>query len=374
MMPDWNRLMRIALRAARRGHGNTGPNPLVGAVVAKDGRVVSVGFHARVGGAHAETAAFAAAKDPSEIRGADLVVTLEPCSRQGRTPPCVDEILKRGIQRVVVGVLDPNPAERGRGVSILRNNGVEVIVGVEEELCRRINEPYFKHVTTRLPFVTLKLACSLDGRIATGAGDARWISGPVALRRVHELRRDSNAVLIGANTAVRDDPELTVRHARPQTHPMRVIVSSKLELPLSLKLFRDQERNPTIVFTTQARDRRVQEKLEALGVKVLISGTRDSWVDLSEVLAFLGGMGVSRLLVEGGGKLAGSLLAQSLVDRIVVFYSPVVIGEEGKPSFAWRRGDVLAELSRYGLESVKRCGGDIMAVYRTGPGYWKVKI
>jgi len=371
---DWRALMRLALKEARRGHGNTGPNPLVGAVLARDGVVVAKGYHARVGGPHAEVEAFAALGERGPTRDLDLVVTLEPCSNFGRTPPCVDEIVRRGVKRVVVGCLDPNPRERGRGVALLRDRGLEVILGVEEERCRRINEAYFKYITTGLPFVTLKLACSLDGRIATRTGDARWVSGEVSLRRVHAMRRDANAVLVGAGTAVHDDPKLTVRLARPRTRPLRAVVSSDLQLSESLELFKDQEAHPTVVFTTARRDAAAQARLEKLGVRVVVVDGTGQGVDLRQVVARLGEMGVSRVLVEGGARLAGALVREALVDRLALFFAPMLLGESGLASLAFDGNEVLAGIPRYSVEHVERSGNDVMVNVRLSREYWRESI
>ena len=361
--------MKRALTQARKGHGNTGPNPLVGALVVRDGQVVASGYHARVGEAHAEVVALKAAG--TEARGADLVVTLEPCSHHGRTPPCVDLIVQSGIRRVVVGALDPNPRERGRGIALLRERKIEVLVPVEDEACRKLNEPYFKYITSGLPFVTAKLACSLDGRIATATGDSKWFTSPPSLRYVHRMRRDSDAVMVGGGTASSDDPALTVRLARPVTHPLRVVVSSRLELPVSLKLFAMQDRDPTVVFTTEERNPETQQRLVDQGVEVIVVGARGGRPDLADVLRSLGELSVSRLFVDGGGKLAGSLVNEHLVDRLVLAYAPLLVGSRGMPSLDFPGVDRLADARRHRVERVERSGDDFIATVRLGPEFWR---
>jgi diaminohydroxyphosphoribosylaminopyrimidine deaminase / 5-amino-6-(5-phosphoribosylamino)uracil reductase len=366
---DWSVPMLAALRAARRGFGNTGPNPLVGAVVLKEGTPLATGYHRRVGDAHAEAAVL---KELGETaRGADLVVTLEPCSNFGRTPPCVDRIIDAGIRRVIVGVMDPNPRERGRGISLLREAGIEVLLGVEEEKCRKINEPYFKFMATGRPFLTLKLATSLDGRIATRTGDSNWFSGAETNRFTHRLRRDSNAVMVGGRTAVLDDPSLTVRNAQPRTRPLRVVLSSALDLPTNLQLFSKQADLPTLVFAGS----RAPADREALFVQQGVSVERvaegDGGLDLGEVLERLGSRGVARLLVDGGGQLAGALLSNSLVDRLFVAHAPLVVGADGAASFATCGLERLKDARRFALEWTRRSGSDVLSSWRLGPEYWQ---
>lgn len=365
---NWSGLMRAALGKAREGYGNTGPNPLVGALVVRDGEVVASGAHRHWGGPHAEAAALMEAGEAA--RGADLVVTLEPCSHFGRTPPCVQAIEEAGIGRVVVGTLDPNPRERGRGVTQLERAGIDVIVGVEEEKCRRTNEAYFKFITTGTPFVTLKLACSVDGRIATATGDSNWFTSPATDRLIHRLRRDSNALLVGGGTVRSDDPSLTVRKARPLTRPLRVVLSSTLKLERARKLFRDQERLPTVVYTTQKRDQEMESWLEDQGVRVHVVEPGPAGPALPAVLRHLGSLGVARLLVDGGGGIAASLLAGHLIDRLLLAFAPVVVGARGRPSFNYAGVEVLAEASRFDVESVRRSGADVVVTYRLGPEYW----
>lgn len=384
MSDGWAGLMRQALRQAVRGYGRTGPNPLVGALVVRDGEVISSGYHVQVGKAHAEVMALDRAG--AAAAGADLVVTLEPCSHFGRTPPCVGRVVQAGVKRVVVGCLDPNPRERGRGVAKLREAGLDVLVGVEEERCRRLNDAYFKFITTGIPFVTLKLAMSLDGRIATGSGDARWISGSETARFVHGLRRECNAILVGGETVRGDDPSLTVRLVRPDTKPLRVVVSSGRDLAPAARVFQDQERWPTVLFCGPLLPDALRRQLESQGVRVerigppaaasegdggsVGSGSgaepgEEGDVDLADVLVRLGRMGVSRLLVEGGGKLGGAMLTSGLVDRFVAIHAPLVIGSSGRSSVAAELPDVLSTLPRYEVEWMRRMGTDCVVSVRT---------
>ncbi len=331
--------------------------------------MLACGYHQRLGDAHAEVVVLEQLGEAA--RGADLVVTLEPCSRYGRTPPCVDRIIAAGIKRVVVGVLDPNPRERGRGIALLQQAGIDVILGVEEEKCRQLNEPYFKYMATGRPFVTLKLATSLDGRIATRSGDSNWFSGPETNRFTHRLRRDCNALLVGARTAALDDPSLTVRHSQPRTRPLRVVLSRSLNLPLHLKLFEFQERLPTLVFTGKGSSASGIEALRTAGVSVAQVSESETGLDLHEVLERLGARGVARLLVDGGGRMAGAFLEASLVDRLFIAYSPVVVGQDGLPSFAMPGVERLVDARRGFLEWTRKSGNDVLASWRLGPEYWR---
>lgn len=369
MNPLWNRWMQRALHEARRGTGDTGPNPLVGCVVVRDGEIVATGRHERVGGPHAEVVALREAGD--RAMGADLFVTLEPCSHHGRTPPCTERILESGVSRVVVGTLDPNPKERGRSLGLLRARGVECFVGVESEETRAVNEPYFKYILTRRPYVTLKLAVSMDGRIATSSGDSQWLSGKAALRFVHRLRRDSNAVLVGGGTARSDDPRLTVRLARPVTNPLRVVLSRGLDLPGSLSLLSDEHRHRTVVFHGPGADASRQERLREAGVRLEEVGEGERGVELGAVMDRLGAMEVSRLLVEGGGRLAGELLAEGLVDRVILVSAPVLLGSRGLPAFEVDRGETLAAIPRGELLWTRRMGEDIVGCWRVGENWIK---
>lgn len=358
MASDWSRLMRVAAGLARKGYGNTGPNPRVGALVVRGGEIVGRGYHRRVGEAHAEVGALRAAGE--QARGADLLVTLEPCSRHGRTPPCVDAIVAAGIRRVVVGVVDPNPAEDGRGLAMLRERGVEVVSGVEEGLCRSINREYLKCIVTGMPFVTVKLAVSVDGRIATHSGDARWISSSVFGRFVHRLRRDANAVMVGWGTTLADDPSLTVRLARPVTTPLRVTVSATLGGFADRKLFRDQAGHPTLVVTTDRADRGALERLAALGVGVALVPLEGNRPDLVQALSRLTDNGVSGLLVEGGGMLAGSLISRGLVDRLIVAHAPVIVGSRGRPAVDMAGYSRLSDAPRWIREWSRVMGKDVV--------------
>lgn len=312
--------MRLALDLARQGEGRTSPNPTVGAVAVRDGVVVGRGFHAQAGGPHAEVGAFDEAGD--RAAGATLYVTLEPCSHHGRTPPCADLILSRGISRVVCAMVDPDPRVSGRGIERLRKAGVEVTVGVLEAEARRLNAFYVKHRTTGLPFVILKLAQSLDGRIATASGDSRWITGEAARDRAHLLRSRVDAVLVGVGTVIADDPRLTVRRVAGRD-PARVVVDSALRIPGMARAFGPGR---TIVATTEGADEGRARKLRERGAEVWRLPSTAGRVDLRALMAELGRQGFLSVMIEGGAAVAASALKAGVVDQAQVFIAPRVIG------------------------------------------------
>jgi len=329
--------MRRALALARRGLGRVEPNPMVGAVVVRGGRVVGEGWHRRFGGPHAEVVALEAAG--RRARGADLYVTLEPCCHHGKTPPCTEAILAAGVRRVVAAVEDPFPEVRGRGLARLRKAGLEVRVGVLAEEARRLNAAFFKRTLTGRPLVVLKWAMTLDGRLADPRGRSRWISGEAARRLVHRLRRISDAVLVGAGTVLADAPRLTVRHVRPlpgRGQPRRVVVDARLRIPADREPAASAREVPVVVYAVPGAPRRRAEALRRAGCEVVEvppdpdgRGPDGPRVDLGAVLDDLGRRGASRVLVEGGARVIGSLLARGLADRAMVFVAPRLLAARG---------------------------------------------
>jgi len=313
--------MRRALELARLGEGYTRPNPMVGAVIVKDGKVIAEGHHARYGGPHAEASALARAGE--RARGADLYVNLEPCVHWGKTPPCADRIIAAGVSRVILAARDPNPLVNGKGVDKLRSAGIEVMEGVLREEAEKLNEIFFHWVKTQRPFVALKLAMSLDGKIASRSGGSRWITGGEARKRVHELRRRHAAVLVGIGTVLADDPQLTVREVEgPQ--PLRVVLDSRGRIPLSAKVLSGEA--PTLIATTEAMPEKIESRLREKGVEVWRLPARDGEVDLGALLRRLGAREVDSVLVEGGGEVAWAFLSQGLVHKTYLFYAPLILG------------------------------------------------
>lgn len=357
------RFMELALAEARRGLGGTGPNPMVGAVIHRDGLVLATGYHARVGGPHAEVDALAKLSADG-ARGATLVVTLEPCSHHGRTPPCVDAILRAGIARVVVGMLDPNPLVAGRGVALLQQAGVEVQQPCLPEACAALNEPYVKYITTRRPWVTLKLASSLDGKIATGCGDARWVSGDDAALQVHRLRAQADAVLVGSGTLLQDDPSLDCRLVPHRRQLLRAALDTRLALPLTHKLASPGGLGPVLLFHGPQADADKRAALLGRGVDCVEVPATAAGLSLPEVLAELGRREVCRLLVEGGGGLAGSLLGAGLVDELYWFVAPKLVGADGVCSVGALGVERMAQALQLELRSVERQGQDLLVIAR----------
>jgi len=346
--------MGMALREAERGLGRTSPNPAVGAVVVRGGQVVARGHHARAGAPHAEVVALARAG--ARARGADLYTTLEPCDHWGKTPPCSLAIVQAGVRRVFVGSRDPNPVVDGRGIARLRRAGV----GVERDLlrddCDRLNRHWFHYITTGRPFVMLKVASTLDGRIATRAGDSRWVTGPQSRALVHRLRDRVDAVLVGSGTARADDPRLTARLGTGRGRdPVRVVLDTRLSLPRRLGLFHLRSRAPTLVAHARAGAPRLPP-----GVEPVRCRARGGRVDLADLLDKLGQRGITSLLAEGGAALATSLLEARLVDRLLVFLAPRVVGGGGLAWAGGRGPRRMADALRLEDVRVTRLGDDVL--------------
>lgn len=316
--------MRRALRLARGGERRVSPNPMVGAVIVKNGRIIGEGFHACCGENHAEVNAIErAVEDPS---GAQFYVTLEPCCHQGRTPPCVERLIAIRPARVIVGTTDPNPLVSGRGIAALGAHGIETKVGVLEASCLALNERFFTFMRTGRPFVTLKFAQTLDGRIATRTGHSRWISSPPSLRFAHELRSTHDAILVGVGTVINDDPELTVRHVRGR-NPLRVILDSTLRVPPSSRVLSARGDARTLIATLGDADPEKRRRLERAGVEVLtVPPDETGRVSLPHLLGLLGERRISSVLIEGGAEVITRVLAARLADRLVVVVAPKIIG------------------------------------------------
>lgn len=350
------RFMRQALVLARKGVGKTSPNPAVGCVVVRDGAVIGTGWHHKAGTPHAEVHALAEAG--AQALGSDVYVTLEPCSHFGRTPPCADALVAARVGRVFVGMIDPNPKVSGRGIARLREAGIPVVCGILEDACRAINLPFVKRVTTGLPFVTLKSAMTLDGKIATASGDSRWVTGEPARRQVHRLRAVSDAVMVGVGTAIADDPQLTSRIPGGRD-PLRVIVDSGLRLPLDSRLLGLDSHAVTLLATVSQDGERIAQ-LRDRGAEVLVCAERAGRVDLHDLLARLGGRGIQSILLEGGAELAGAMLRQRLIDRCLFFYAPKLVGGEGFGLFCGAGAGRMADAVPLQRIGIRRIGTDIL--------------
>jgi diaminohydroxyphosphoribosylaminopyrimidine deaminase / 5-amino-6-(5-phosphoribosylamino)uracil reductase len=339
--------MQRGLVLARRGMGKTSPNPVVGAVLVKNGRIVSEGWHKKAGGPHAEVFALQKrrAGPARPTNNLTLYVTMEPCSTWGKTPPCTEAIIAAGVKRVVVAATDPNPKHNGRGLTVLRRAGIRVESGLLAGEATAMNEAFNKWITTGMPFVIAKAAMSLDGKIATRTGDSKWITSEAARREAHKLRANVDAIMVGANTVIRDDPRLTVRYGVRGRQPLRVVVDARGRTPIGAKIFGSTPRErssqagtpvppgiyeaTSVVLTTNLSSARWRRRLVLLGIDVVIVKHKKGRADLRAALKVLGKRNVTGLLVEGGGELIGSLFDASLVDKVSLFYAPMVIGGRG---------------------------------------------
>jgi diaminohydroxyphosphoribosylaminopyrimidine deaminase/5-amino-6-(5-phosphoribosylamino)uracil reductase len=348
--------MRLALAEAVRGRGAVEPNPMVGAAVVRDGRLVGLGHHARFGGPHAEVEALRAAGESA--RGATLYVTLEPCCHFGKTPPCADAVIAAGVGRVVAAVRDPFPKVAGGGIARLREAGVAVEVGLEADAALRLNAPYFKRLFTGRPYVTAKWAMTLDGKTAVASGDSKWISGPRSRALVHELRGRMDAIVVGVGTALADDPELTARPAGPR-RAVRIVLDGAARLPLESRLARSAREVPVWVAVTDRAPAARRAALGALGCEV-VAFEGDGRVPVLPLLDELGGRGLTNVLVEGGGLVLGAFLDAGAVDAVDVYVAPLLEG--GSHAYTPARGAGRALMSgapRLERQEVSLVDGDV---------------
>jgi diaminohydroxyphosphoribosylaminopyrimidine deaminase / 5-amino-6-(5-phosphoribosylamino)uracil reductase len=361
MADDDARWMQRALELGRLG--DPSPNPHVGAVLVKDGTMVAEGFHAEAGAHHAEAAALNEAGEAA--KGATLYVSLEPCNHHGRTPPCVDAILSAGVRRVVIGTRDPNPKVPGSGVERLRAAGVEVEIGVAEEAAKALIAPWAKYITDGLAYLSGKLAVSLDGRTAARTGESKWVSCEMARAKVHLLRARHDAVLIGINTVLADNPQLTVRAVEGR-NPIRCVVDSKLRTPLDCTLVTTAREIPTCVITTHEASEAVETSLTARGVSVIrVASTPQGHCDLTATLKALAAREVVSVLCEGGAELVGSLLAARLPDELHLFVAPLLLGPRGRPAAVdWAGPAGPGDAPRISPPTWELCGTD---AYVFGP-------
>ncbi len=364
MTPEADRFfMGLALELARKAAGRTSPNPMVGCVVAREGRVIGRGFHPAAGRPHAEV--FALDEAGAGARGADLYVTLEPCAHHGRTPPCVDRVIGSGVRRVVAAMADPNPAVAGEGLERLQDAGIQVTVGVREAEARRMNEAFCLSIRERRAFVHLKLAATLDGRIATRTGHSQWITSEESRLRVHRLRDACGAIIVGVGTAVADDPRLTVRLPEsPERRILRIALDPDLRIPNGLAMLQPEEASYTAIACSDGADPQRAGELEARGVRLLRLPTLDGRLALDALLASLYAEGVMEVLVEGGGETARSFLDAGLADRVHLFLAPKLLG--GRDAVSMLGGTSPAQMGEaralVDLE-VERIGSDL---YLTG--------
>ncbi len=349
--------MRMALKLAEKGCGWVSPNPMVGAVIVKDGRVIGQGWHERYGGLHAERNALADCAEPPE--GATMYVTLEPCCHYGKQPPCTDAVLEAGISRVVIGSADPNPLVCGKGVRILREHGVSVTENVLKEECDRLNEVFFHYIRTNLPFVVMKYAMTMDGKIAAYTGESKWITGDAARNHVQQQRHRYSAIMAGVGTVLADDPQLTCR-LEGGKNPVRIICDSKLRTPFTSRVVATANDVPTILATCCADGERRLE-YEKAGCRVLVVGEKDGHVDLQELMHRLGQENIDSVLLEGGGTLNWSALESGVVQKVMTYIAPKLFGgRDAKTPVEGEGFPSPSEAVRLKNSRMTRLGGDIL--------------
>lgn len=350
--------MKRALELAELGRGKVAPNPMVGAVIVKAGKIIGEGYHKKYGDNHAEVNAFENATE--DVSGATLYVTLEPCAHYGKTPPCAKRIVKEGIKKVVIGVLDPNPLVAGKGVNILKDAGIEVVVGVLEEECRKINEVFMKYIKTSRPFVLMKYAMSLDGKISTATGKSKWISCEKSRRDVHKLRNNLSAIMVGINTVIKDNPMLNCR-IEGGNDPIRIIVDSNLRIPLDSKIVNTSNNISTIVATTHKADKDKIKLLEERNVEVIVAKEKDGRVDITSLIDKLGEKKIDSILLEGGSEINFSCLQEGIVDKVRIYIAPKILGGNNAKGAVGGRG-VSEIIDSFNIENIdiSTIGSDIV--------------
>ena len=372
--------MRRAIKLAKKGGGYVHPNPLVGCVVVKDDEIIAEGYHEKYGEFHAERNALTRCK--TETKGASLYVTLEPCCHYGKTPPCTEIIIEKGIKKVFVGILDPNPLVAGKGVKILQDAGIEVEVGLCENEIREMNKVFLKYITTKRPYVIMKTAMTLDGKIAAYTGDSKWVTNEESRKMVHELRSELAGVVVGIGTVLADDPMLTCRLEGNHHQPIRIVVDSNLRIPADSQLVKTAKEYRTIVacrhFDRSEAERSEVEKsslnvnkqkgfldslqtLDMRGLEVIHCASKDGHVDINDLMAQLGAQGIDSLLLEGGGTLNAAFLEAGCVDEVWAFIAPKIIGGEGAKTPVSGKGiDKMSEAINLQDIDIQNINGDIL--------------
>jgi diaminohydroxyphosphoribosylaminopyrimidine deaminase / 5-amino-6-(5-phosphoribosylamino)uracil reductase len=352
--------MKMALELAEKGIGYTNPNPLVGAVIVKDGRIIGEGYHEVYGSSHAEVNAFKNASE--DVTGATMYVTLEPCSHYGNTPPCAKAIVEKGIKKVIIGLKDPNPLVSGRGIKILQDSGIEVAAGILEEEGRKLNEIFLKYITTKLPFCIMKTAMTLDGKIATCTGDSKWITGELSRKYVHQLRHRVAGIMVGIGTVLADDPMLNTRlEDNEGSDPIRIIIDSSARIPLEAKVLNLNSKARTIIATTEKADKEKIKALEEKGAEVIVTPFKNKMVDLAFLMKNLGENKIDSILLEGGSKINYAALEEGIVDKVNAFIAPKIIGGDNAKTPVGGVGKTfMKEAIALKDIDIQRFGNDIM--------------
>ncbi len=358
MTTPTEKLMQRAIELARQGLGRTAPNPPVGAVLVRDGHIVGEGFHPAAGQPHAEVFALRAAD--TRAQGADLYVTLEPCCHQGRTGPCTEAIIAAGVARVFVGAQDPNPLVAGKGLERLRSAGLDVVVDVLKHECRQLIAPFAKYVTSGLPYVVLKSAMTLDGQTATLSGDSKWISCDASRNLVHQLRNQVDAIMVGSGTVTADDPKLTTRLAEGGRDPLRIVMDGRLSTSPEARVYTQSSQAGTLLVTSQSHTEEVLTPYREAGADILVVAESAGKLDLSAALQALAGRNLHYLLLEGGSILGGAMLRAGLIDRLMLFIAPKLLGGQGRGLLAGEGVDRMADALTLNHLDARRVDKDIL--------------
>lgn len=353
--------MKLALELAKKGIGRVHPNPMVGAVIVKDGKILGQGYHKKCGEGHAEVNAFKDAEEKNEnVEGAEMYVTLEPCSHSGKTPPCADKIIEKKISKVFIGTLDPNPLVAGRGVKKLKDAGIYVEYGILESECYKLNEVFMKYIVKKEPFVVMKTGMSLDGKIATYSGESKWITEERSREDVHNLRNELTGIMVGINTVLKDNPQLTCR-VNGGRNPIRIIVDSNLKIPMDCKIVNTAKEVETIIATTDKANLDKINSLEDKGVKIIVVPSKNGKVNLKELMTILGKLKIDSILLEGGGTLNFSALEEGIVDKVKIYIAPKIIGgKDSKTPIEGKGIDNLKDAFKITNLSVSTIGEDIL--------------
>lgn len=350
--------MKRAIDLAKKGKGEVNPNPLVGAVIVKDGEIIGEGHHKKLGGKHAEINALDSCKE--KIEGGILYVNLEPCTHYGKTSPCVDRIIEEGISEVFISMKDPNPEVYGRGIKKLRENGIKVYIGLLEEESKRLNEIFIKHMKSEYPFIVLKGGISLDGKIATKTGESMWITGEKSRNHAHGLRDKYSGILVGIETVIKDNPRLTCRIENGK-NPVRIVLDSNLRIPINSKILKKQDSGKTIIATLKNSNSEKKQKLSEMGIKVIEIEEERGRINLKKLFKRLKDMDIDSILIEGGGTVNYSLLESDLIDKLYLYIAPKIIGGKDSKNFVAGEGvDELAESFNFNIENIQSLGEDIL--------------
>jgi len=365
----FEKYMKLAIAQAKKAVGRVSPNPMVGAVVVKRGEIAGLGYHRQAGSPHAEINALK--KAGKKAGNAELYVNIEPCCHYGRTPPCVDAIIESGIKKVIIGIEDPNPLVSGKGVDKLKAAGIITQIGVLEEECRKLNEIYIKYITQKVPFVIIKVASSLDGKIATRSGDSRGITNQKSIRLVHTLRDQLDAIMVGIGTIQADDPLLTTRlKGKIGKDPIRVVADSSLRISPKARIFNPRSKAQVIIATVKGASARKKDRLKKTGANVIDIDSTDGKVDLKKLMVSLGKMEITSLLIEGGTVIITSTLRAGIVDKILFFYAPKILGGHSACGITAGEGvEYIDQALRVQDVKVRRFGEDILV-----EGYLKGKL